>query len=80
MQFEIARVGVALSALVTYVLFASSVEVAFVRAEVTALTEAFATELAAVWLLARVSALVQFQTVGVVKAFAAVATSEGFQV
>lgn len=50
------------------------------RAEVTALTEAFATELAAVWLLARVSALVQLQAVGVVEALVAVATTEGFQV
>lgn len=80
MHFEIAWVRVALSTLVTYVLFASSVDVAFVCAEVTALTEAFPTELTAVWLLTCVSALVQLQTVGVVEALAAVATAERFQV
>lgn len=58
-HFEIARVRVALPALVTYVLFASSVDVALVCAEVAALAEALPADLAAVWLLARVSSLVQ---------------------
>lgn len=80
MHFEVARVGVALPALVTDVLFASSMDVAFVCAQVTTLTKAFATEVTAVGLLARVRALVQLQAVGVVEALAAVVTAERFQV
>lgn len=66
-QFEVALVSVAFAAPVADVLLAAGVQVPLVRAQVTALTEVLAADVAGVRFLARVNARVQLQAVPVVE-------------